>query len=111
MTECLFCGSRNTQKCHVKDKASFEDGDHHDFHNIILLCPNCHYDYFDQGRMAIGPSCETLIVLRCVKYRRVEFKQVNYSVYVNTDFIAWKNTRAHSFLKAELRKLQAASKC
>lgn len=106
MSECVWCGNFYTQACHVRDKATFSDMRPHDYHNIVALCSSCHYHFFDQGRMVFGPSCEVIVVLRCVTYRRVEARQPKRRVFISAEYLDWKNERAHTLLKAELRRLR-----
>lgn len=105
MACCAVCGHWATQKCHVKDKSHFKGGKNHDFHNIIYLCALHHHEYFDSNRLAIIPETKNLILLRCVKYRRIDVIEPKSAVVVLDDYIKWKNQRIHCFLKAELRRM------
>jgi len=108
MSGCVWCGSYHTQACHVKDKATFTDDRPHDFHNIVALCSACHNHYFDQRKMGFGPSCSFIIVLHCISFKRWEVREPQSAIYINNEYIAWKNKRLHMLLKAELRKLLRA---
>lgn len=101
---CAVCGSANVQRCHVKDKAEFRGRRSHDFHNIIYLCAEHHYAFFDKERMAIVPGGVELLVLRCKKFRRIDSYEPKGRIVVKGEYIEWKNTRVHPQLKAELRK-------
>jgi len=104
MKVCAVCGVNKTQKCHVKDKHTFKGEMHHDFHNIIYLCAYHHYEFFDQSRLAIDPETNELILLRCILNRRIEIIQSKNLMAIQLEYINWKNIRAHTYLKAELRK-------
>lgn len=106
MGGCIWCEAFHTQACHVRDKASFRDGGPHDYHNIVALCSSCHYHYFDRGRMAFGPDCQFVVVLRCVSYRRVEQRPPRRPVFIRSEYLDWKNGRVHTLLQAELRRLR-----
>lgn len=100
---CFVCGEYGAQKCHVKDKAVLECL-HHDFHNIIYLCPHHHYQYFDNRRLAIVPGTEQFLLLHCVKNRRITVENSKYRVYVASEYVSWKNSHIHVLLKSELRR-------
>jgi len=104
---CAVCGHWVTQKCHVKDKSHFDGRKNHDFHNIIYLCALHHHEYFDNNRLAILPGEMTLILLRCVKYRRIEVIEPKSPIVIMDDYVNWKNSRVHCYLRAEVRKIRA----
>jgi hypothetical protein len=108
MRVCAVCGALDTQKCHVKDKGTFEANEHDDFHNIIFLCASHHYEFFDQARLAIDPISRTLLLLKCIRFRRIEIAEPRSAVAIKPEYIRWKNRSVHTFLKAELRKRQNA---
>lgn len=105
MRHCFVCDAYGAQKCHVKDKAELTNRNH-DFHNIIFLCPLHHFQYFDKSRMAIVPGTSQLLLLHCVKYRRITVHESRFPIHVLPEYIEWKNERIHIFLKAELRQMQ-----
>ena len=105
MERCLICDSYGTQQCHVRAKSSFEDGEIHDFHNILYLCERHHYQYFDRGRLAIAADCSSVVLLHCVSYRRVETLKPQRRFYVKREYLDWKNDLCHSYLKAEIRRV------
>jgi predicted restriction endonuclease len=109
MTGCIWCGNYHTQRCHVRDRASFQAGDPHDHFNIVLLCATCHDHFFDRGRMGITEDCRLLVLLRCKTFERIEVRPPNYPIFVSTSHICWKNMRAHSYVKARIRGLSASS--
>jgi hypothetical protein len=109
MSRCVWCEAFHTQACHVRDKSSFVGGGLHDYHNIVSLCSSCHYHFFDQGKMGFGSGCEFLVVLRCVRYRKVEARTPTTRIFIKDEYVAWKNGRVHSLLKAELRRIHRTS--
>ena len=105
MTGCVWCGHYHAQKCHVRDKASFSLDELHDHFNIVLLCAACHDHYFDRGRMGFTEDCRSIVVLRCKTFRMLEIRAPQYCFHVQPAYVAWKNVRAHSYVKAKLREL------
>jgi hypothetical protein len=105
VTGCVWCGHYHAQKCHVRDKASFSLDELHDHFNIVLLCAACHDHYFDRGRMGFTEDCRAIVVLRCKTFRKLEIRAPQYCFHVQPAYVAWKNVRAHSYVKAKLREL------
>ena len=106
MNTCFICGGVGAQKCHVKNRSEFGPAHPHDYYNIVYLCPTHHYQFFDNRRMAIVPSTQEFLLLHCVKFRRVELVKSLERVCIKDEYIQWKNRRIHTYLKAELRKLE-----
>jgi hypothetical protein len=104
MNGCAYCGQYATQKCHVKDKHEFNGNKNHDFNNIIFLCAYCHYEYFDTERLAIDPFTNELIILRCIKKKLVCAERPKSPVAIKYEYIEWKNSKVHPYLKAALRR-------
>ncbi len=107
MTGCVWCGHYHAQKCHVRDKASFYAGEPHDYFNIVMLCAACHDHYFDRGRMGFTENGTSIVVLRCKTVVKLDVRQPQYRFHVLTEHVVWKNVRAHSYVKAKLRQLEA----
>lgn len=54
---CENCGyNKHTELCHIKDVTLFPLettlGEINDIKNIVVLCPNCHWE-FDNGRLRL----------------------------------------------------------
>lgn len=104
MRLCAVCGAHQTEKCHVRDKAFFKGKTNHEFHNIVYLCSYHHHEFFDRERLVYDPLDKDWILLRCIKHRRVEIHATKTPVVIKKEYLEWKNTQSHSFLRAELRK-------
>lgn len=107
MRICAVCGAHRTEKCHVRDKSTFDGKINHDFHNIVYLCSSHHHEFFDRERLVYDTRNDHWVLLRCVKYRRVERHPTKSPVVIKQEYIEWKNRRCHSFLRAELRRKYA----
>ena len=105
MAGCAACSNTDTHRAHVKDKAVLiSEGKKHDFFNIIHLCPVCHHNFFDEGRMALLIEEKKFLVLKKIPKRIIEERDFKRKVSVKPEYIEWKNEQCHYFLKAELRK-------
>lgn len=99
---CYLCQSNFVQKCHVKDKATFNtSGSLHEFCNIIYLCNNCHYKFFDRGRLAIVDS-RNFLLLECLQPLSIVVRTSNIVMNVRQEYIDWKNEHCHVALQVAL---------
>ena len=109
MPDCAVCANNVTERCHVLSKAEYQ-GPHDDFHNIIHLCHRHHREFFDDGRMVIDLKTKTCYLLVDYESRKIEKIKLQRPIVVKPEYIEWKNSRAHIFLKAELRRSKKANK-
>jgi len=107
MSFCSFCGKDKTQKCHVKDKSVFSGSKLHMHNNIILLCKNCHYDYFDcsPGRMALIVETDQLLVLLGDSMDSIVVRPSLNKLVVASEYVNFKNSNCHIFIKTKLRQM------
>lgn len=105
--ECYICGSKKTNKCHVKDHCEFKArGESHYFHNIIELCQNCHYNYFDSEKIAIVPNENIFLILKSIHPLRIDCVYSKQKIHVKSEYIFWKNNNSHICLQSRLRKIE-----
>ena len=111
MLSCPICAAFETEKCHVKDKTLFHGRKRlsHNYQNIISLCSHHHHAHFDKGRLVITDDGNYFIWLKCIKYRKIKKIRVEHPLYIKSEYIIWKNSFAHTFLKSELRKHKMVS--
>jgi hypothetical protein len=59
---CIICEAKDAEKAHVRPRRFFEKHQNHQQHNIIHLCHDHHYNYFDKGKIGICPNKQKMII-------------------------------------------------
>jgi hypothetical protein len=59
--------------------------------------------------MGFTEDCSAIVVLRCKTFRKLDIRPPQYRFHVQPAYVAWKNLRAHSYVKAQLRYLSLLS--
>jgi hypothetical protein len=101
---CYCCGYEGSTKAHVRDRSDCEKNGirDHEYHNIVPLCANCHYSYFDEGRMGIIENDGLYYFILLEKNNVKRLVQSRYTLNILPEYIRWKNIRCRAQLHMEL---------
>ncbi len=92
---CAVCNISYTTRAHVKDKSFLvkEGVSNHDYLNIIDLCYNCHYNYFDRGKLGLKKIDNWYYFFRLEDDGSVSETKSFNNLNVMDEYISWKNKK------------------
>ena len=92
---CCACGNYIITKAHVKDYSEcLKEGiSNHEYLNIVELCYNCHYNYFDQGKMGIVKLNSKYHFVIINDNNEIESIESKHMINVLEENIRWKNLK------------------
>jgi predicted restriction endonuclease len=85
---CIICNAKEAERAHVKPKRDFDKNQNDQYHNIIDLCHEHHYDYFDEGKIGICPNKQKLII---EKNGQLEILNLSRGLNIKSKYIQEKN--------------------
>jgi len=92
---CCACGNDIVTKAHVKDHSEcLKEGiSNHEYLNIVELCYNCHYNYFDQGKMGIIKLDSIYFFVIQIENNEIVTVESKHMLNVLDENIRWKNLK------------------
>jgi hypothetical protein len=92
---CCVCNNSAVTKAHVKDHSvcKSEGIRNHEYLNVVDLCYNCHYNYFDQGKMGIVKLNSIYHFVLLNDRNEIETIESKYMINVLDENIRWKNLK------------------
>ena len=95
MSTCANCKTVGTTRAHVKDKAEcLKDGViDHEYLNIVDLCYNCHYLFFDERKMGIKKVSNKHYFVYIDDSGIIMENESSHVLNINPEYILWKNKK------------------
>jgi hypothetical protein len=99
-------------KAHVRDRSDCEASGvrNHEYCNIIPLCANCHYVYFDDGRMGIVRKGNKYFFIILESNGQKRLMESLFTLNVIPEYILWKNRRCRPALHMILFDVETQEK-
>ncbi|MEY2702644.1 MAG: hypothetical protein RL259_951 [Bacteroidota bacterium] len=92
---CFVCNNVIVTKAHVKDHVVCisEGVSDHEYLNIVDLCYNCHYNFFDRGKMGILKQNSLYFFVMLNDKNEIEIIESKHKINVLEENIRWKNLK------------------
>lgn len=106
---CVVCGRGLATRAHVvsREEMARRGVQDHERNNIIPLCQEHHYDFYDKGNLIVITASGWTITGR-IEDGKLIVTCCSKSLLVDNVHLAWKNSRAIRQLRTRQRRVEEA---